>query len=72
MEEVDEKGLLFLLRQAQVLIHNARMESLGGGVAAPVASRPLPESVEIEDARRWEDDLPDDRPERGRSSLPKR
>ena len=28
IHEVDEKGLLFLLRQAQVLIHNARVESL--------------------------------------------
>ncbi len=26
--QVDEKGLIFLLRQAQVLIHNARVESL--------------------------------------------
>ena len=26
--EVDEQGLLFLLRQAQVLIHNARVQSL--------------------------------------------
>jgi hypothetical protein len=26
--EIDEKGLLFLLRQAQVLIHNARVESM--------------------------------------------
>ncbi len=26
--QVDEKGLVFLLRQAQVLIHNARVESL--------------------------------------------
>ena len=29
--EVDEKGLLFLLRQAQVLIHNARVERIGEG-----------------------------------------
>ncbi|HET6451511.1 MAG TPA: hypothetical protein VFI08_09375, partial [Spirochaetia bacterium] len=28
--QLDEKGLLFLLRQAQVLIHNARVESLRG------------------------------------------
>jgi hypothetical protein len=28
IHEVDEEGLLFLLRQAQVLIHNARVESL--------------------------------------------
>ena len=26
--EIDEKGLLFLLRQAQVLIHNARVQSM--------------------------------------------
>ncbi len=28
IEEIDEEGLLFLLRQAQVLIHNARVEEL--------------------------------------------
>lgn len=28
IEEIDEEGLLFLLRQAQVLIHNARVERL--------------------------------------------
>jgi len=28
IEEIDEEGLLFLLRQAQVLIHNARVEQL--------------------------------------------
>jgi hypothetical protein len=59
IREVDDKGLLFLLRQAQVLIHNARAESIGGmsgaeepGAGVPTA-RPAghPEAVEIEDAR---------------------
>jgi hypothetical protein len=54
--EVDEKGLLFLLRQAQVLIHNARVESLGGGApreagsAPPAAAVSRHETVSIEDA----------------------
>jgi hypothetical protein len=54
--EVDEKGLLFLLRQAQVLIHNARLESLGDGApreagsAPPAAAASRPETVSIEDA----------------------
>jgi hypothetical protein len=54
--EVDEKGLLFLLRQAQVLIHNARVERLGDGSpqetgsAAPSAPASRPETVSIEDA----------------------
>jgi len=56
--EVDDKGLLFLLRQAQVLIHNGRMESLEGqtGKEAQAAgdtgtlSARHSESVEIEDA----------------------
>ncbi len=62
--EVDEKGLLFLLRQAQVLIHNARVESLGDGsspeagsglaqAASPASTRASasrPETVSIEDA----------------------
>jgi hypothetical protein len=56
--ELDEKGLLFLLRQAQVLIHNARLESLSGAqrqAAAPAAAAPAPapvrhpETVSIED-----------------------
>ncbi len=56
--EIDEKGLLFLLRQAQVLIHNARMESMGGqsdqadanaATAEPPSAR-RSESVTIEDA----------------------
>jgi hypothetical protein len=57
IEEVDDKGLLFLLRQAQVLIHNARLESLGesgseehGALGAAPSARPS-DSVEIEDAR---------------------
>jgi hypothetical protein len=58
IQEIDDKGLLFLLRQAQVLIHNARMESLeeragmeGQGAVAPRASSTRhSESVEIEDA----------------------
>jgi lipoprotein-anchoring transpeptidase ErfK/SrfK len=57
--EIDEKGLLFLLRQAQVLIHNARVESMAGhspqedaGAAAPGApSTNRTEPVTIEDAR---------------------
>jgi hypothetical protein len=58
IEEVDDKGLLFLLRQAQVLIHNARLESLGGesgpeehGALGAVPSARPSDSVEIEDAR---------------------
>ena len=57
--ELDEKGLLFLLRQAQVLIHNARLESLGSetrretaAAAASPAPPPAarhPEAVSIED-----------------------
>jgi hypothetical protein len=56
--EVDDTGLLFLLRQAQVLIHNARLESLegqpgketqAGGDTGTLSAR-HPESVEIEDA----------------------
>ena len=53
--EVDDKGLLFLLRQAQVLIHNARLESLGGapgeaGSVPPAAAVSGTETVTIEDA----------------------
>ncbi len=54
--EVDEKGLLFLLRQAQVLIHNARMETQGGlpageaGPGAPLAAGHPPETVAIEES----------------------
>ena len=45
IREVDEEGLLFLLRQAQVLIHNTRVQSInrdtkkGGGKATPPAAR---------------------------------
>jgi hypothetical protein len=55
IEEVDEKGLLFLLRQAQVLIHNARAESMEGkaegkkqGAEAPVTKPRPSDVVEIE------------------------
>jgi hypothetical protein len=57
IEEVDDKGLLFLLRQAQVLIHNARLESLGEPAAGEhgaldvASSAHRSEAVEIEDAR---------------------
>jgi hypothetical protein len=56
IEEIDEKGLLFLLRQAQILIHNARVDSIAGqsqegdtGAEAP-ATPPVirPETVSIE------------------------
>ena len=55
--EVDEKGLLFLLRQAQVLIHNARVESLqaeSGSSEESAGTGPIPvaggrpETVSIE------------------------
>ena len=56
IEEIDEEGLLFLLRQAQVLIHNARVDRLaresagdGKAVSAPVKAAPAagpPVSVE--------------------------
>ena len=45
IREVDEEGLLFLLRQAQVLIHNARVQTInqdakkGRGKGAPPAAR---------------------------------
>lgn len=42
MEEIDEKGLLFLLRQAQVLIHNARVESMQEESREPGTTGPLP------------------------------
>ncbi len=38
MEQIDEQGLLFLLRQAQVLIHNARVEKLNQKAAARSSS----------------------------------
>jgi len=48
--EIDEKGLLFLLRQAQVLIHNARLENMQReqpeGAASPDVQRPLAVSRE--------------------------
>lgn len=46
---VDDEGLLFLLRQAQVLVHNARVDRLeseaaakGGGRAAAARAKPVP------------------------------
>jgi hypothetical protein len=59
IQDIDDKGLLFLLRQAQVLIHNARAESIGGMSDAEGQGAGIPgvsltrhsESVEIEDAR---------------------
>ena len=45
IREVDEEGLLFLLRQAQVLIHNERVQTInhaakkGAGKGAPPAAR---------------------------------
>ena len=62
ISELDEKGLLFLLRQAQVLIHNARLENLSGtrrhetADEEPAAASPRPapvkhpETVSIEEA----------------------
>ena len=48
MAEIDEKGLLFLLRQAQVLVHNARVESMQrertAEAATPDRARPHPAS----------------------------
>jgi|WetSurMetagenome_2_1015567.scaffolds.fasta_scaffold428817_2 hypothetical protein len=35
IDEVDDEGLLFLLRQAQVLVHNARVDRLNRETAAP-------------------------------------
>jgi hypothetical protein len=51
IEEIDEKGLLFLLRQAQVLIHNARVESMAGTSGGEDAAASVPQTVTIEDAR---------------------
>jgi hypothetical protein len=52
--QVDEKGLLFLLRQAQVLIHNARVQSMEASREEPEpvgpAAAPLPEAVSIQKA----------------------
>jgi hypothetical protein len=50
IQEIDEKGLLFLLRQAHVLIHNARMESMVGSSGQEEAVASAPETVTIEDA----------------------
>jgi hypothetical protein len=56
IREVDEEGLVFLLRQAQVLIHNARVETLnrearktGADSAAPAAPRARSTAVSIEE-----------------------
>ena len=63
VEEIDEEGLLFLLRQAQVLLHNARVEELNKRSAqkvrgkAPAGDRPAVVSttasapVSIEEAK---------------------
>jgi hypothetical protein len=56
--EIDEEGLLFLLRQAQVLIYNARVDrinqdaaKLKGGKAQTVkAAREAPLTVSIEES----------------------
>jgi hypothetical protein len=56
--EIDEQGLLFLLRQAQVLIHNRRLERMAGhppneSAAPNVPKSPpagLSDTVIIEDA----------------------
>jgi hypothetical protein len=40
IHEVDEEGLLFLLRQAQVLIHNARVERLNAQATKHSAEEP--------------------------------
>ncbi len=45
LAEIDEEGLLFLLRQAQVLIHNARVDKLNRQPGRPTgtpAPRPEP------------------------------
>jgi hypothetical protein len=55
IQEVDEEGLLFLLRQAQVLIHNARVQTInsgakkGSGKAAAGSARPRSSAVSIEE-----------------------
>jgi hypothetical protein len=54
MTEVDEEGLLFLLRQAQVLVHNARIDRLNrettvkgrGSAAASRAPKPAARDVD--------------------------
>lgn len=58
LSEIDEQGLLFLLRQAQVLIHNARVDKLNqqtekkGDRARPEAPREPPRAVvTIEEAK---------------------
>ncbi len=59
VKEVDEQGLLFLLRQAQVLIHNARVEQVAArtekNAPAGKAVRTKPDRaqkpVSIEDAK---------------------
>jgi hypothetical protein len=40
--QVDEKGLLFLLRQAQVLLHNARVERMQSSEPESDLTGPLP------------------------------
>jgi hypothetical protein len=55
IREIDEEGLVFLLRQAQVLIHNARVETLnreargtGAEAAGPAAPRARSTGVSID------------------------
>jgi uncharacterized membrane protein len=54
IKEVDEQGLLFLLQQAGVLIHNARVERINKAASEIRGSRkpqaPQAASVEIEDS----------------------
>ncbi len=59
VREIDEQGLLFLLRQAQVLIHNARVEHINAqtersapaGKAGRAKSARAQKPVSIEDAK---------------------
>ncbi len=54
IKEVDEEGLLFLLQQAGVLIHNARVERINKVASEIRTSRktaaPPPQGVEIEES----------------------
>ncbi len=51
IDEIDEKGLLFLLRQAQVLIHNARVDGISQTVEEPpTVPKGRPDEVTIEEA----------------------
>ena len=48
--EIDDEGLLFLLRQAQVLIHNARVDRLGREKGTPDKAPPARRTREPERA----------------------